>query len=183
MNNKILLCSALFCFASFAWGMICHFRRWGRLSRAMLITALSAVASAALQLFALGCRPLRFPFVALALHGAGAALFWWAVGVTQHKLAACGQGCVSQEVITGGPSHFIRHPFYAAYNLIWIAGLAATGWWPSAFVAVVMAVRYDRAAREEELGFASGALAAEYSAYKRRTGKYLPWVGIGRRSR
>jgi protein-S-isoprenylcysteine O-methyltransferase Ste14 len=176
MDEKILLCAALFCFASFAWGMIWHFRGSGKPSRAMLLTALLAVASAGLQLFAICRRPLRYPFVALTFYGTGAVLFWWAVGVTWRKLAACGQGCVSPEIITIGPYHFIRHPFYAAYNLIWIAGFAATGWWPLALAAIVMAVRYDRAAREEELGFAAGALAANYSLYKRRTGRYLPWI-------
>jgi protein-S-isoprenylcysteine O-methyltransferase Ste14 len=176
LNDKLLFSFALFCFVGFAWGMIWHFQRSGKPSRSMLITALLALASAALQLFALCSRPLPHPFIALTLYGSGAALFWWAVGVTRRKLAACGQGCVSPEVVTAGPYRIIRHPFYTAYNLIWTAGFVATVWWPLALAAVVMAVRYERAAREEEVGFAAGALAAEYAAYKRRTGKYLPWI-------
>ena len=175
MDKRILLCFALLCFVSFAWGMLRHFRRSGKPSRAMLITALLALVSAALQLFALCRGPLRYPFVALTFYAAGAILFWWAVGVTRGKLAACGQGCVSAGIRPGGPYRFLRHPFYAAYVSIWIAGFAATGWWPLAFSAVMMAVRYHRAAREEELGFMAGPLAAEYSLYKKRTGMYLPW--------
>jgi protein-S-isoprenylcysteine O-methyltransferase Ste14 len=181
-ENKTLLSAAIFCFASFAWGMLWHFRRLGKPSRTMLITALLALASAVLQLFGLSCRPLRYPFIALTLYAAGVALFWWAAGVTRRKLAACGQGCVSAEVITGGPYRLIRHPFYAAYILIWIAGFAATLWWPLACAAVAMAVRYDRAAREEELGFAASPLGAAYSAYQQRTGMYWPRLGNGRRS-
>jgi protein-S-isoprenylcysteine O-methyltransferase Ste14 len=156
--------------------MICHFRGAGRPSRAMIVTALLAAASAVLQLTALRRRPLPHPIVAVALYGGGAALFWWAVAVTRGRLAACGQGCVSPEVVTAGPYRLIRHPFYTAYNVIWAAGFAATGWWPLVLAAVVMAVRYDQAAREEELGFGAGALAEEYATYRQRTGKYLPLI-------
>ena len=176
MAARLLLCLALFCLASFTWAMIGHFRRVGRPSQAMIATALLAAACAILQLIVLSQRPLPHPIAAVALYGFGAALFWWAVAVTRGKLAACGQGCVSPEVVTAGPYRLVRHPFYTAYNTIWAAGFAATAWWPLALAAVVMAVRYDQAAREEERGFAAGALAEEYAAYRRRTGKYLPRI-------
>ena len=144
----------------------------------MLVTALLAVGFACFQLAALYYRQLRFPIAALALYGTSAALFWWAVLVTGGKLAACGQGCVSPEVITSGPYRWIRHPFYASYNLTWMAGFAATGWWPPAIPVIVMAALYERFAREEELGFSTGALAGQHEAYTRRTGKYFPGIGV-----
>jgi protein-S-isoprenylcysteine O-methyltransferase Ste14 len=127
-----------------------------------------------LQIIALDRRRLRFPIAALVFYGTSAVLFWWAVSITRRKLAACGQSSVSHEVVTAGPYRYIRHPFYAAYNLTWLAGFAATGWWPLAVSAAVMAAVYERAAREEERGFSASAMAGEYGAYKARTGKYLP---------
>jgi len=144
----------------------------------MLATALLAVGFASFQLAALDYRQLRFPIAAVALYGTSAALFWWTVSVTRGKLAACGQGCISPEVITSGPYRWIRHPFYTSYNLTWMAALAATGWWPLAIPVIVMAALYERFAREEELGFSTGALADQHEAYTRRTGKYFPGLAF-----
>jgi protein-S-isoprenylcysteine O-methyltransferase Ste14 len=178
MDPRLLILWAGFCFASFAWGMVRHFLRQGQPTPSMLITALLGAASAALQIIALERGRVLFPVVALLLYTASALLFWWAVHVTRGKLAACGQGAVSQEVIAEGPYRYMRHPFYTAYNLTWLAGFTATGWWPLAIAAIVMASLYERAAREEELGFSSGTLAQAYKVYKRRTGKYLPLIGV-----
>jgi protein-S-isoprenylcysteine O-methyltransferase Ste14 len=154
--------------------MAWHFRRIGKPTPAMLLTAGLAVVSATLQLVTLGRRPLRFPTAALALYGISLVLFWRAVRVTRGKLAACGQGCVSPEVVTSGPYRYIRHPFYASYNLAWLAGFVATGWWPLAIVTIVMAALYERFAREEESGLSASALGGQYGEYRRRAGKYLP---------
>jgi protein-S-isoprenylcysteine O-methyltransferase Ste14 len=180
MDHELLLLRlcALLCFASFAWGMIWHFLRLRKLSRTMLATALLAAVSAAVQLIALERRRVLFPVIALILYSASALLFWWAVSVTRGKLAACGQGSVSPEVVTVGPYRYVRHPFYTSYNLTWLAGFVATGWWPLAVAAIVMASLYERAAREEELGFSSSTLAEAYAIYKRRAGKYLPRIGF-----
>jgi protein-S-isoprenylcysteine O-methyltransferase Ste14 len=174
MFDPLLFSVAIFCFGSFAWGMIWHFSRKGKPSRAMIVTASLAQVCLILQLFALYQRPTLFPGIALLLYLISAILFWWAVGVTRRRLAACGQGAVSSQLVTFGPYRVIRHPFYTSYNLAWFAGFAATGWWPLAVCAAVMAYRYEAAAREEERGFATSALAHDYEHYKRETGKYLP---------
>jgi protein-S-isoprenylcysteine O-methyltransferase Ste14 len=153
--------------------MVWHFRRLGKPSRAMLVTALLAIASTSLQIAALWRCAVRFPFVAFALYAISAALFWSAVAVTRGKLAACGQSYVSTEVVKEGPYRHIRHPFYAAYNLTWLAGYAATGWWPLAANAMLMGAVYERFARQEERSFLAGALAGEYREYQRQAGKYL----------
>ena len=148
----------------------------------MLVTALLGAVSGTLQIVAFHNRPSRpMPGAAIALYVMSAVLFWCAVVVTRGKLAACGEGCVSPEVVTSGPYRYIRHPFYMSYNLTWIAGFAATGWWPLAISAIVMAALYDRFAREEELGFATNPLAGEYREYTRRAGRYLPGTGRGPR--
>jgi protein-S-isoprenylcysteine O-methyltransferase Ste14 len=176
-RGLLLFCAGL-CLGSFAWGMVRHFRRLGKPSRTMLLTALLGVACATLQIDALDTRQLRFPEAALALYSASVALFWWAVLVTRGKLAACGQGCVSPEVVRAGPYRYIRHPFYASYNMTWLAGFAAVGWWPLAIGSIVMAALYERFAQEEEWGVSISPLAGEYREYKRRTGRYLPRIGV-----
>src|SRR5581483_10969950 len=121
------------------------------------------------------------PLVALALYAASAALFWWSVAVTRGKLAACGSDSICTEVITQGPYRYIRHPFYAAYDLAWLAGFAATGWWPLAVTAAVMGALYESFAQAEERAFLSSPLAGHYAAYRRRTGHYVPFIHSARR--
>lgn len=178
--RAILLLLAGYCFASFGWAMARHFRRLGNPTKTMLLTGALGILSAILQMVALGHCELRFPLLAFTLYGMSAILFWWAVGVSRRKLAACGQGAVSSEIITKGPYRYVRHPFYTAYNLAWIAAFGATLWWPLALSAIVMATLYERAAREEETGFAASVLAPEYEAYKGRAGKYLPRLNNAR---
>jgi len=104
----------------------------------------------------------------------GAGLFWRAVSVSRGKLAACGQGCVSREILSTGPYRYIRHPFYAAYNLTWLAGFVATGRWPLALSAAGMAALYESCARDEERAFLRAPMGAAYRVYSARAGRYLP---------
>jgi protein-S-isoprenylcysteine O-methyltransferase Ste14 len=170
----ILCIAASICFVSFGWGMVKHFHRVGTPTRAMLATALLGVISASLQISALVHKRPPYPKIALGFYAASAVLFWWAVRVTRGKLAACGQGRTSQGIVVEGPYRYIRHPFYTSYNLTWIAGFVATGWWLLALTAILMAFIYERSAREEERGFLAGPLANEYRDYMRRAGRYAP---------
>jgi protein-S-isoprenylcysteine O-methyltransferase Ste14 len=154
--------------------MVWHFRRIGKPTRGMALIGITALVCATLQIGALEDRPPWQPQAAFALYAASALLFWWAVAVTRGQLAACGQGYISTRIITRGPYRWIRHPFYTAYNLTWIAGFVSSGWWPLAPIAILMAFLYERAARDEERGFLAGALAAEYREYRQRAGRYLP---------
>jgi protein-S-isoprenylcysteine O-methyltransferase Ste14 len=160
--------------------MIWHFERLGKPTRAMMMTAVLAAACCATHITTLSTRHIAFPHTAIALFLCSLALFWWAVSVTRGKLAACGQGCISATVLENGPYSYIRHPFYSAYNLTWLAGFVASGWWPTAVTAVIMAILYERFAREEEKDFLASGLAPTYRSYKQRVGRYLPRIGAGR---
>ncbi len=140
-------------------------------------TALLAVASGVLTLVSMGRGDRLFPAAALALYSASAGLFWWAVPLTRGKLAACGQGCVSGAVLRTGPYRFVRHPFYLSYNLMWVAGFVATGWWVLALAAVGMGALYESFARAEERDFLAGDLAGEYGQYRLTAGRYWPLLG------
>jgi protein-S-isoprenylcysteine O-methyltransferase Ste14 len=175
-GNRLLLFCAVPCFASFGWGMVCHFQRPAKPTPAMMGTAVLAILFAIAQITALCLRSARFPLAALPLYAVGFTLFWWAVAVTRGKLAACGLSYISAEIVKQGPYRYIRHPFYAAYNLIWLAGFVATASWPLGVAAVIMAVVYDRFAHDEERGFLSSSLTSNYRKYMRGTGKYLPFI-------
>lgn len=172
--SGIMTAAALVCFLSFAWGMAIHFRRVGQSSPAMFATGAIAVISAILETANFCRRRFLFPDVAVVLYGMSAMLFWSAVVVTRGKMAACGQGVVSRCLVKQGPYRYIRHPFYTAYNLAWLAGFMASGWWAAAIVAVVMAVIYECFARTEERAFLCTPLAQAYNEYKQQAGRYLP---------
>jgi protein-S-isoprenylcysteine O-methyltransferase Ste14 len=181
--RALLLVFSGICFASFGWGMVRHFRRFGRSAPAMRATGLLAMLFCALNLVGLAGRPFFLPWLSALLYASGAVLFWSAVRVTRDKLAACGQRAVSPALVTSGPYRYVRHPFYAAYNLTWIAGFAATGWWPLGAAAVAMAALYDYFARQEERAFLATPLAAEYEVYRARTGRYFPNTAPNRSGR
>ena len=73
-----------------------------------------------------------------------------------------------------GPYGVVRHPFYAAYSLFWVAGWVGSGAWSTAVVALTMFTLYVTAARGEEAGFAASALAEAYRRYQQRTGFFFP---------
>ena len=173
MWNVVRLC-ALVCFASFGWGMARHIRREGPPSGALVLSGILALISAVAHVTALFTMPLKYPAAAIPLYLLSCALFWWAVAVTRGKLAACWQRPVSATVVMEGPYRFIRHPFYLAYDLTWVAGLVATGWWPLAATVLAMATVYEAAARQEERSLALGPLAMQYASYKTTVGRYWP---------
>jgi len=82
-----------------------------------------------------------------------------------------------QFIWTSGPYAYIRNPFYASYLLSYIgAALMFPGLTAFAVVAAMIAY-FVSAARFEERKFASSPLAAEYAAYRRRTGRFIPRLG------
>jgi len=173
-----LFIAGLACFASFGWGMLRHFERGGRPKPGMRLTVIVVPVFAGTHLTSLLTRPLAMPLTALALYLAGVALFWFAIAATRGRgLAACFQGQVPPRVVHAGPYRAIRHPFYASYTLAWIAGFAATGWWPLALIATFMAGMYTYAARQEESCILGSPLREEYRDYMRRTGRFLPRKG------
>jgi|SRR5215467_10922753 len=167
--------AALICFASFGWGMVRHFERVGKPKPGMLFVGLVAPVFAGMHVFALFTRPLAHAGIALILYTAGLTLFWFAVAATRGRgLAFCFQGHVPPMIIRTGPYRAIRHPFYTAYTLVWVAGFVATGWGPLAAIAILMASLYTYSARQEEAGLLRSAFGEEYRAYRRQAGAFLP---------
>jgi len=178
-----VFCADLICFAGFGWAMLRHFQPAGKPKPGMIVTGTIVPAFAALHLAALLMRPAARPMPAIALYAASTALFWSAIAATRgRRLAACFQRHVPLRLVRTGPYRSIRHPFYTAYTLTWIAGFVATGWWPLALTAIFMASLYRYAACEEERCFLESPIHEEYRRYVRGTGRFVPRLfGFGPR--
>jgi len=72
----------------------------------------------------------------------------------------------------------MRHPFYAAYLLSYIAGTVSSGnlWTISVFVG--MAYVYGRAVTGEEVKLAKSEFRPAWLAWKERTGMLVPRLSI-----
>ncbi len=75
-----------------------------------------------------------------------------------------------------GPYAYIRHPIYASYILAFLAVLVAMPTLITLAVLVFNAGLFVHAALSDERGLTSGAFAAEYAQYKKRTGMFLPRI-------
>jgi protein-S-isoprenylcysteine O-methyltransferase Ste14 len=81
---------------------------------------------------------------------------------------------VPEAVCTDGPYRWVRHPLYVSYLLAYLALLVALPHWLTAAVFVVNIALFAFAARNDERNLAASALAADYAAYRERTGMFLP---------
>jgi protein-S-isoprenylcysteine O-methyltransferase Ste14 len=113
-----------------------------------------------------------------------AALFFYAIGLTTfftailalrgYQLTLAFSPDAPETLIDQGIYSYIRHPFYLAYSLTWVAGAVAA---PSLLMtgsALIMVAFYVSAARVEEAKFLSTDLAPAYQMYRSRTGMLWP---------
>ena len=74
-----------------------------------------------------------------------------------------------------GPYRYIRHPIYLSYVLAFLAVLIALPHWITALSFLLNFALSVGAARSDERVLAGSALAADYAAYRERTGMFLPF--------
>lgn len=84
-------------------------------------------------------------------------------------------GRVPSSVFEGGPYAYIRHPFYSSYILAFASVPLAWHAAPAVVMFVANAAFYVYLSFDDERALASSPLAADYAAYKRRVGRFLPW--------
>lgn len=79
-------------------------------------------------------------------------------------------------LITTGPFAVVRHPFYIAYSLAWLAAPVAThGPFVTVFAVIAVSVYFVAARREEKL--LEDRFGEAYRTYKLGTGMVLPSLG------
>jgi protein-S-isoprenylcysteine O-methyltransferase Ste14 len=113
--------------------------------------------------------------------GIGAqVLFWTAVRAHgRQRPSGAFASLAPSGLITHGPYRWVRHPFYTAYVLAFLAGaaFAQSGWlW---LVPAWMVTIYALAAHREELLILSSPLGRSYVEYQRSTGAFFPrWTAL-----
>jgi protein-S-isoprenylcysteine O-methyltransferase Ste14 len=104
-----------------------------------------------------------------------AGLYGWAIVATRARRPSLAFSPDAPTfVVTEGPYRYLRHPFYGAYLLYWLAGaVVVREWWLVPALGSV-AVLYVLAAAREERQFERSTVAAAYRAYRLSTGMFLP---------
>lgn len=144
--------------------------------RMRILALCGAVATLADGILLFLAKPLPWQTVAgLALQIASQFLLRAAIrATTRSKLSLAFSDDAPASLNQSGPYRFIRHPFYTAYSLTWLAAAVATAH-PAAFAALVMMVAfYWVAARREEKKFLSSPLADSYRCYRKSAGMFFP---------
>jgi protein-S-isoprenylcysteine O-methyltransferase Ste14 len=178
--KTITLTLAVCCLLSFAWGRRHFFvqsqgvsRHRGGLAPLGSVFGVLVVVFVAASSVELGTYFARLG--AVLMFSISLALFWWAArayGDLRPSIAfSPGAPC---DLVTSGPYKFMRHPFYSAYMMFWLA-FAVHSWNILALVpALSMGVIYYKAAKGEEEAIMSSALRDAYIDYSKSAGMFLP---------
>jgi hypothetical protein len=78
--------------------------------------------------------------------------------------------------VTHGPYRLVRHPFYVAYTIAWLAGSVIVDKpWLLVSAGLCLWIYY-RAARFEEASFQQTPFALSYERYAQEVGMFLPRI-------
>lgn len=172
---------AVCCLGSFSWARRWFFVRQPRTSpgRRGLGPLGSMFGLVSLLLLAVS-EQIAADYTALlagALFAASLALFWSAIRAFKElRPAIAFTPGAPTTLVSTGPYKHIRHPFYTAYMLYWIAALVAVPGVLPTIAVVIMGWLYWRAATEEESQILNSSLGDRYRAYRLRAGMFFPLV-------
>jgi protein-S-isoprenylcysteine O-methyltransferase Ste14 len=118
--------------------------------------------------------------VAALLFAAALALYEWArATIRERGFYVAWSGEVPETLCDAGPYRRLRHPIYASYMLAFAAqSIALPGMTTLAILGCAVAL-FVHAGWSDERSLARSDLAAEYAAYRRRAGMFLPRVWRG----
>lgn len=120
---------------------------------------------------------LQLPFMfysqtlGVTLTTIGYFLFIWSV-IARGKYAVSWEMRDNHQLVTWGPYHYVRHPSYLAYFLMFIGLFALL---PSVFTLIPLAAipgYYRVTLKKEEL--LTKRFGNEYAEYQKRTGRFIP---------
>jgi protein-S-isoprenylcysteine O-methyltransferase Ste14 len=114
--------------------------------------------------------------VGFSLYSISLLLFLWASTHTKHnRLFLAFSEEKPKHLLSDGPWKYVRHPFYTAYLLSYIAGTVSSGALWTIGIFVCMAIIYFLAAQYEERNFAVSNHSKEWLSWKAKTGMFFPW--------
>jgi protein-S-isoprenylcysteine O-methyltransferase Ste14 len=170
-------------FLSFTWAIKKHFRpnNQEKMPIGMRLISLFGLISFAVQIMAIWLKDefhLISSLVGALSYLASLFLFYWAVKTTlEHRLTLAYSTDAPRFLLTTGPYGLIRHPFYSAYSVFWVAGFLATQqWWLLVPMTGMIWLYYQAAKMEEEKFSTSHILQKEFLEYRKQTGMFLPKV-------
>jgi protein-S-isoprenylcysteine O-methyltransferase Ste14 len=172
----------------FAGGLTLYFERAPRPMWVLLIHYVSVVL-AALQVGAVlvyQTRPDPFVAAAIVMHAAAILLFLSAIEAANRSRLRLQRSFVDyplpDRLIMDGPYRWVRHPFCVGYLLAALAGpIAIDHWIPIVIATPLILFVVTAAVREERVWLSSPARAKEYREYRRKTGMFIPFIGMDRR--
>jgi protein-S-isoprenylcysteine O-methyltransferase Ste14 len=173
--GNLVLLLALVMYASATWASMRYFDIDDAQARAgKRLVSVGAGCAMVLTLARLLLDTVPSPAVALiavVIYGLGIVLFWWAWLTTRnHRMDFAFTSRAPQSINTAGPYAFMRHPYYIAYMLGWLAPLVYLQDGIALAVLSAMALTYWRAALKEERLIASSSVAELYAAHTKRMG-------------
>jgi protein-S-isoprenylcysteine O-methyltransferase Ste14 len=184
-KGRMMVLDGLICLAGAAligaqaWSAKNHFdmAQMRTSAKVLSVVALAAVALLAWLVVA-GEQPVAAQIAGLAAMLGSWFLFWATIKAShQARLIAAFDERMPHTLLQDGPYAFVRHPFYSSYILQWL-GWALGAWSVWALVPLAgMTTVYWYAAADEEARFEKTAMAQDYAAYKRSTGRFLPRLG------
>jgi protein-S-isoprenylcysteine O-methyltransferase Ste14 len=177
MAKAGLLAIAAVSFVVYAHAIRYLFSRDHGIDGRMRVLQIAGTISAVIHVAALATSSSTGPRASTALfvYMAGLFLFFWAKrSVAGQRLTLAFSKDIPAVLVTRGVFRYVRHPFYLAYTLTWIAGLvAAPSLWTGGSAASMLAI-YVYAANAEEAKFSESGLSGQYEAYRLRAGLLWP---------
>lgn len=164
--------------ASHAWSLKKHFVIGEMPKGAKLLIAINIACAVTLMVLTfLIVQPIWAQIIGALMLIASLVLFWVTINETRKaKLLAAFDEDLPHGLVTTGPYHYVRHPFYTSYILLWF-GWALSCWHIIAiFPALIMFIVFQSAARDEEAKFDKTEMAEAYKAFKGRTGRFFPKI-------
>jgi protein-S-isoprenylcysteine O-methyltransferase Ste14 len=160
----------------YSWSLKAHFNS-PKMPTGTVVISVVVLTTAAIYtaLLWIESQPALATLVGLVLEGLALWLFWAAIRASRAarlKMAFDVQN--PHGLVTTGPYRYLRHPFYTSYLIFWVGWAIATWSLWSVLPLAVIVVIYVTAALGEERKFSRTAMAADYDAYRQRTGFFWP---------
>jgi protein-S-isoprenylcysteine O-methyltransferase Ste14 len=177
ITNWMMATTCLVLLGMHAYASKTRFRVQGQIPFRMKVLGLSFVVGLGVNVSALARARMSAASTAEAgvMYGLSLWLFLAACRVNrQRPLTVAFSHDVPQHLVRVGPYRYVRHPFYGAYCVTWLAGATAAHSVPLLLWSFVMAIQYAQAARLEERKFAKSSMADVYRDYCRQAGMFLP---------
>ncbi len=188
--NIIAILFALAAYGSAIWGGVFFFNTDDKgAQKGKVVISVTHLTSTLYAIYAitfkLDTRPLVI-LLALLFYAFAVLLFWSAVKANksdQGSLPFIFSSKPVSHLVRSGVYKYIRHPFYTAYILSWIAPVVCTTSSTMTVFSCVMIIIYTLRAFAEEKAFMNSKLSDEYACYRAESGMLLPRIGSLRDSK